>query len=354
MIVVDTGSTDNTTKIAEELGAKIFHFAWLDDFSAARNHALEQATGDWILFLDADEYVPEDKVHHIPPLIAKINGNRRISAIACQMQHTDGVGGLLKCRDKTVRLFRNSPAIRYDGRIHESIYKHGNLISTALYVFPKQLSIIHTGYKNTSFLDKIRRNLKLLEKDLANNDLHYLTYYYLCHSYSLVGQFDKAVEYARKAIAEGNVANTMFAHKPYIILVQCLQQTGSCEPAAIEPILAEALQKYAHHPEVLACQGNYLLARGCYTKALAVLLQALKANENYNDTDLGNDFFACIFKVQETVAAIYEKKGDTIRALDYYVQALKTFKYNVNAFAGLLSQLRPQEAANIVYLLNTI
>ena len=58
-IVVDTGSTDRTIEIAQEMGAKVFHFEWCDDFSAAKNYAIEQASGDWIAFLDADEYMQE-------------------------------------------------------------------------------------------------------------------------------------------------------------------------------------------------------------------------------------------------------------------------------------------------------
>ena len=60
-IVVDTGSTDRTAQIAQEMGAKLFRFDWIDDFAAAKNHAIRQAGGDWIVFLDADEYLsPED------------------------------------------------------------------------------------------------------------------------------------------------------------------------------------------------------------------------------------------------------------------------------------------------------
>lgn len=352
MIVVDTGSTDNTTKIAEELGAKIFHFAWNDDFSAARNYALEQATGDWIIFLDADEYVPEDKVHNIPPLIAKINGNRKISVISCLMEHIDGIAGPLKCRDKTARLFRNSSAIRYTGRIHETILKHGKPFDFVLYAPQKTLSIIHTGYTSTNFIGKIKRNLALLEKDLTKKEIPFLTYYYLCHSYSVLKQYGKAIEFARKALENGMVSTTMFAHKPYIILIESLRHT--CEPATVEPILEEALQKYGTHPEVLASKGNYLLEKGCYTKALKVFQQALKVNESYNNINLANDFFTYIFRIQETIAAIYDKKGDTIQALNYYVMALKTHKHNADAFAGLIEIVRSQEAANIVFLLNTI
>ena len=61
-IVVDTGSTDKTVEIAEEMGAKVYHFTWIDDFSAAKNFAIEQATGDWIAFLDADGYFKSEDV----------------------------------------------------------------------------------------------------------------------------------------------------------------------------------------------------------------------------------------------------------------------------------------------------
>ena len=56
MVVVDTGSTDETVSIARAAGARVCFFQWVDDFAAAKNYALDQATGDWVLFLDADEY----------------------------------------------------------------------------------------------------------------------------------------------------------------------------------------------------------------------------------------------------------------------------------------------------------
>ena len=54
IIVVDTGSRDSTVAIAQKAGARVFHFPWVDDFAAARNAALEQTAGEWILWLDAD------------------------------------------------------------------------------------------------------------------------------------------------------------------------------------------------------------------------------------------------------------------------------------------------------------
>ena len=71
MIIVDTGSTDKTIDIARVFGAKVFDFPWTGDFSAARNHSLAQATGDWILVLDADEVISARDFDELKALIRK-------------------------------------------------------------------------------------------------------------------------------------------------------------------------------------------------------------------------------------------------------------------------------------------
>src|SRR5712692_10367639 len=60
IIVVDTGSADYTKDVALRFGAKAFDFSWVDSFAAARNESIRRATGDWILWLDADEWLDED------------------------------------------------------------------------------------------------------------------------------------------------------------------------------------------------------------------------------------------------------------------------------------------------------
>ena len=65
IIVVDTGSIDETIEIAESKGAKVLKFEWKNDFSAAKNFALDHASGDWIIFLDADEWFDGDTAKNI-------------------------------------------------------------------------------------------------------------------------------------------------------------------------------------------------------------------------------------------------------------------------------------------------
>ena len=69
IIVVDTGSTDRTKEIAAGFGARVFDFAWIDDFSAARNVALDHASGDYALWLDADDVIEPSQKEKLRELL---------------------------------------------------------------------------------------------------------------------------------------------------------------------------------------------------------------------------------------------------------------------------------------------
>ena len=108
IIVVDTGSTDATVKIAEAAGARTFFFAWCDDFAAAKNFALDQAKGQWIIFLDADEYFSPQSVLVLRPLLQRFEPNRRIVGIVCKLVNIDQDEDNRFCGAICqVRLFRN-------------------------------------------------------------------------------------------------------------------------------------------------------------------------------------------------------------------------------------------------------
>ena len=125
IVVVDTGSTDRTVEIAKEFGAEIYSFAWCEDFSAARNAALEHATGDWILMLDADEELPTAQHEKIRADMKKSD------VIAYRLPLLNS--GKEPRKSFVPRLFRNAPGVYYSGRIHEQVFpslmalcKHGD------------------------------------------------------------------------------------------------------------------------------------------------------------------------------------------------------------------------------------
>uniref|UniRef100_UPI00386C669C glycosyltransferase family 2 protein n=1 Tax=Anaerovibrio slackiae TaxID=2652309 RepID=UPI00386C669C len=122
MIVADTGSTDDTVAIAEAAGAKVCHFAWCNDFAAAKNYALEHATGDWILFLDADEYFSSESMKILRREMVQYHRDRTIGIVLCRLINIDKDNNN-KIVDTMLqsRIFRNLPHIRFEGCIHEHL-----------------------------------------------------------------------------------------------------------------------------------------------------------------------------------------------------------------------------------------
>ena len=186
-IVVDTGSTDRTAQIAQEMGAKLFRFDWIDDFAAAKNHAIRQAGGDWIVFLDADEYLSPEDTEKLLPLLEGLSGERENAVTAAWVQ-TDGreaflaeaAGSGLENRvtvradgsrgsalaGTVVRIFRNQPGLLYRGRIHEQLSMEGGEVSC--YDASASLSVLHTGYTPEEMEEKKKteRNIRLLQKEV--------------------------------------------------------------------------------------------------------------------------------------------------------------------------------------------
>lgn len=118
LVVVDTGSTDDTRAIAASFGATVHEFAWNGSFSDARNHALERCTGDWILWLDADEQlVAEDG-----PLLRQLVRAEWVEGY--HVVETHFVGGEehgSEASHAPMRLFRRRPEYRWRGRVHEQV-----------------------------------------------------------------------------------------------------------------------------------------------------------------------------------------------------------------------------------------
>ncbi len=119
MIVVDTGSTDRTREIARELGAQVHEFTWTGDFSAARNESLRHATGDWILWLDADEHlVPEDG-----PKLRELARRTWVEGWSILETHmlgdSDDFGAT--ATHSPMRLFQRRPEHHWTGAVHEQV-----------------------------------------------------------------------------------------------------------------------------------------------------------------------------------------------------------------------------------------
>src|SRR5690606_24855697 len=140
MIVIDTGSTDNTAELARSVGARVYHFPWCDSFSAARNESLKYAQGEWIFWMDSDDVMSPEC-------------GTKLRRLAYQEHPPEQMGFFMQVHcigsgpegqyDKIVvdhvKLFRNSPHIRFEFRMHEQIIgsirrQGGEIDMTDIYV----------------------------------------------------------------------------------------------------------------------------------------------------------------------------------------------------------------------------
>ena len=161
IIVVDTGSTDRTKEIARGYGAEVSEFQWNDDFSAARNAALEHARGDWVLMLDADEELTAQG------RVALQTEMRADKVLAYRLPIIDA-GKEEDGGSYVPRLFRNAPGLFYVGRVHEQVFSSvevrrkqwgmENRFGTA--------TLLHHGYTDEMVVERNKhaRNLRLLER----------------------------------------------------------------------------------------------------------------------------------------------------------------------------------------------
>jgi len=154
IVVVDTGSTDRTVEVAQSFDAKIFSYQWNDSFADARNFSLDQATGDWILVLDADEVVGLGDHQKIRELISKTNiylydliqttyceDSALLGWIPNKLKVAEAEGYLGYFESPLVRLFRRKASIRFHGVLHE----HASHCDSQIIVGQTGLRIHHYG-----------------------------------------------------------------------------------------------------------------------------------------------------------------------------------------------------------------
>ena len=162
IIVVDTGSEDNTPEIARQYSCTIHHFPWQGDFSSARNASLQRATQDWILVIDADEELrPEE-----PWKIRRYISQPEAQAISISVYNLSPETGVVSSFLPSIRLFRRSLDLRYYGVVHNRLE-----VPSEVTAMRTDIKLLHYGYDLTpeQLEPKKERTRYLLERQLAEN-----------------------------------------------------------------------------------------------------------------------------------------------------------------------------------------
>ncbi len=184
IIVVDTGSTDRTVEIAQRHGAVMGSFEWCDDFSAARNESLKLATGDWVMWLDADDLMPAQFHGPIRTLVA---GSRdRSYFFVLDDQGYESVSCL------QMRLFPNVEGIRFEMPIHEQITP--SLGRLGIDMQPTDIRVVHTGYTTPEVVyEKKQRYLGIMERWLEKYPGDYIVRSHVALTFHTTGRGEEAI-----------------------------------------------------------------------------------------------------------------------------------------------------------------
>ena len=152
IIVADSGSTDGTVDIARKFTQKVFSFKWQDDFAAARNFAIEKATGDFIMWIDADDIITEENCKKIANLL-KGEPNFDMVFLPYAVAFDGDTPTFVYYRE---RIFRRSMNFRFKGSVHEAIEPAGRIIYS-------DAAVYHKKEKPPELL----RNLRIYQKQIA-------------------------------------------------------------------------------------------------------------------------------------------------------------------------------------------
>jgi len=163
LIVVDTGSTDETVEIARAAGAKVFHSEWTGDFASARNVSLSHARRSWILWLDADDRIPPESIEPLRKLAAQ----RPVKAWSFVVKNTVD-GGVTGTEFSQLRMFPNHPRLRFTGAVHEQVYPA--LVALGIPFEYLDVMVHHTGYTDPETVKRKQiRNREILRREIDRN-----------------------------------------------------------------------------------------------------------------------------------------------------------------------------------------
>ncbi len=272
LIVVDTGSKDRTIEIAEGFGARIIEFPWVDDFSAARNVGVEQARGDWILFLDADEeLVAKDR-----PELVKLLVDSEFDAYFLTLVRLDG-DDASTAEQRTfpsVRLFRNRPDHRFSGRVHETVTPARPDAPAGT----SSIRVLHHGSLRSAARGRGKgsRNRDLIEKMLEEKGDDSDTLLLKARELLGAGRYEEALKLYLDLYED--FADEDFLGSTMIVeIVQCYSSLG--RPSDALSWTQKGLARFPDYTDLQFLAGVIELERGGFSAALAAFTAALALGE---------------------------------------------------------------------------
>ena len=263
IVIVDTGSTDASTEIARRHAAQVIEWPWTDDFAAARNVGLDAATGDWILYIDADERLSLPSGRRL----ADDLGGAEVFAVLVRF-----FPSLNSTPYWEYRLFRNDPRIRFRGAMHETVVPDLEALRRSIGARAAKgaATLTHLGYEG-DLTPKFRRNLPWLRNAVAREPDRVYYWLDLARSLAGLGETEEALIVARegfrRATERGDDRERAVGSALADVLATLLDERGEDSLAVIE---AGLVLKPAQ-PRLLLLKARRLIAIGRLQEAHDIL-----------------------------------------------------------------------------------
>ena len=286
IIIVDTGSKDNTVEIAKKFNAKIYKFKWIDDFSAARNFAFSKATSDYIMWLDGDDFINEDDIKKIENLLSNMDSSYDyISAEYILARNSEGKVSTSLRRN---RIVKRQSAFLWVGNVHEYLAVYGKGLEG-------NFSIEHGKVKE--YTDRNLQIFKTMEKN--NKKFTPRDIYYYANELFDNGYYKESINQYNKFIdtKEGWIEDIKGA---YLKIIRALNLIN--EKDKIVDVAFESLKIDTPTAEIACSLGEYYFEKENYNQAAFWYRVALDSRPSSLNMSLTNsDYYTWIPSLQLTV-----------------------------------------------------
>jgi len=317
IIIVDTGSTDQTVAIATSYGTKLYSYAWDDNFANARNESMSHAQGDYILYIDADEYLDEQQKHTLRPFLEDARPDGVIMKLRNYVGTLSRMTPLLPI--PMTRVFRRG--YEFTGAIHEQIL--GIIQSQGGVLKELEVTIHHVGYLR-EFIEKknkIERNIEILKQELIRDPSNFFNHTNLLAEYIRVEDYAEAERRSAAIIKQLN--RHPFARWPYYaprIFVHRLTALERLKRNREAMLFAqEAMKRFPELAEFRKRFANLQMENGQYREALQHLLTCREIGEPANAVfDMLEGFGS--FYAAVDIGAIWLELGDPMSARKWFIQ----------------------------------
>lgn len=277
LVVVDTGSQDDTVAILEAAGAKVLHKPWQNDFALARNYSLEAASGDWILVLDPDEHVSAEFVAQARALL----DDSQIGAATVAMQNRREDGHLQE--EHIVRMFRRHDGVRFRHAIHEDLSDTlmPRLEQTGQVLAQLTAPIMHLGYEraHAHARGKKARDTSIIEAVLARDPDDLYLHYKLMEQARFWADQGLAARAAPAAMAAFDRApDSALGHWAGELAVMMVDGLTAGRPQDAVAALEKLWKRVPDSPAIAYRMGELLESMNQLPAAAAAFEKAMKAS----------------------------------------------------------------------------